>query len=69
MGVARRKIREKESFKTDIANLAEKYYEEGYDDGVEDTRADLKAAISDGLRHGSGECGRQLRGYRKASIT
>ncbi len=66
MGVARRKIWEKEAFKTDIANLAEKYYEEGYDDGVEDTRDDLKAAISDGLRHGSSECGRQLRGYRKS---
>ena len=66
MGIPKRKNFEKaEEFKKDIANLLQKYYSDGYDDGVADTRDDMKAALSDGLRRGSSECGRQLRKYRK----
>ncbi|MCM1233066.1 MAG: hypothetical protein NC489_23325 [Ruminococcus flavefaciens] len=67
MGAAKkRNIKELETFKTDIANLAEKYYNEGYDDGFEDAKNEDKPAISDGLRNGSSECGKALRKYRKS---
>ena len=62
MGAARkRNLRDNENFKMDLANFAEKYYNQGYDDGVEDTKNSFKSAISDGLRKGSSECGRILR--------
>ncbi len=62
MGAARkRNLRDNDNFKMDLANFAEKYYNQGYDDGVEDTKNLLKSAISDGLRKGSSECGRIFR--------
>ena len=35
-------------------------YDDGYDDGADDTWNKNKVAISDGLRKGSSECGREM---------
>lgn len=40
-------------------------YNAGYGDGVNDSLSQYKSAISDGLRCGSSECGRAMRGLRK----
>lgn len=57
------------SFLVNMANIIrESYgngYDDGYDDGASDTTEHYKKAISDGLRHGSPECGREMRKLRK----
>lgn len=40
-------------------------YDDGYDDGTNILSAGTKRAISDGLRHGSSECGKEMRKLRR----
>ncbi len=40
-------------------------YDDGYDDGVNRTKDDFKSAVSDGLRHKSGECGKAMNKFKK----
>lgn len=60
MAATAKKIEQSKEFQKDIANLAKKYYDKGYDDGVKDTTDSFKAAVSDGLRCGSSECGKKM---------
>lgn len=39
-------------------------YESGYEDGRNDEKERVKSAISDGTRHGSPECARELNNYK-----
>ncbi len=39
-------------------------YDAGYEDGHNDAKESVKSAISDGTRHGSPECARELNGYK-----
>ena len=39
-------------------------YEAGYEDGRNDEKERVKPAISDGTRHGSPECARELNNYK-----
>lgn len=40
-------------------------YDDGYDDGVDSTKDEFKSAVSDGLRHKSGECGKAMNRLKK----
>lgn len=40
-------------------------YNIGYDDGYDDGTSIMKKAVSDGLRHGSKECAKAMKTFRK----
>lgn len=43
----------------------ERGYELGYAHGVEDTKNSFKSSVSDGLRHGSSECGKAMNSFKE----
>lgn len=63
--MAKTNVKERADFQEDMARMVQKYYEKGYEEGYTDAMDSLKAAVSDGLRKGSGKCGEALRRFKK----
>ena len=49
------------TYKKGIVYGYDKGYDHGFEDGYEKRKGEDKPAISDGLRHGSSECGKSMR--------
>lgn len=59
----------KESWGKLVRTLAEQFcedaYNEGYKDAVDDAKEYYESSVSDGLRHGSSECGKTMNNFKK----
>ena len=59
----------KESWGRLVKTLAEQFcedaYNEGYRDAVDDAKEYYASSVSDGLRHGSSECGKTMNKFKR----
>ncbi|EES91574.1 hypothetical protein FDJ70_01830 [Clostridium botulinum] len=57
----------KKLYESGLIEGYDKGYDDGFEDGMKKAKDQYKASISDGLRHGSGECGKIMVKWKSKS--